>query len=144
MSNLPITLGVSEAETCSYADNVWARAKDLETVKLILNERASKLVTFAGANALSLNASKTQLLLAGKSVTNDEINPTNFKVSVGDVVNPSEIELLGVKFGQCLSVTGHGKLVTKCTRHHSSLVARLALHIPRMAPTCGNLPLAWY
>jgi len=33
MSDLPITLGVSEAETCCYADDVCvlARAKDLKT-----------------------------------------------------------------------------------------------------------------
>ena len=132
MSDLPCALSLSDDENGGYADDsfLWATGKDAEAVRRTLNEKAQAFVEFAQQNGLSLNANKTQLLLAGR-LSNSTRN--NFSVEVGQaVIHPSSsLELLGVRFDSKLSPEVHVTALAKSIRQRASLMTRLANHLPR-------------
>jgi hypothetical protein len=73
MADLPTCLNIGEDATACYADDVciYAVAKDLASVRELLEERADSFTRFAAGNGLVLNASKTQLLIGGKAKHRD-------------------------------------------------------------------------
>ena len=132
MASLPHHLGLKDNENCGYADDVclWATGKTVSEVKTRLNQLAQSFVEFAAGNALSLNESKTQLLLAGPITKPDR---ENFTIKVGqEEISPStELELLGVKFDKKLSLTPYMESLSKTVRQRTAMIARLSYHLPR-------------
>jgi hypothetical protein len=134
MADLPDCLNIGEDSTACYADDVciYAVAKDLASVKELLEERAEGFTKFAAGNGLVLNASKTQLLIGGKAKHRDL---TTFSVVVdGMLVHPGmELELLGVKFDSKLTTSPHDSSVVASARQRAAMISRLALHLPKGA-----------
>ncbi len=131
MADLPTALGIEEDCIIGYADDVclWATGKETQKIKNKLDRLAAAFVEFANFNALSLNPSKTQLLVAGGSARARK----NIAVQVDDIaVEPcNTLDLLGVSFDSSLSSRPYGKSVEKATRQRAALVARLGAHLPR-------------
>jgi hypothetical protein len=134
MADLPDCLNIGEDTTACYADDVciYAVAKDLDSVRELLEERANGFTRFAAGNGLVLNASKTQLLIGGKAKHRDL---ATFSVMVdGTSVRPGkELELLGVKFDTKLTTLPHDTSVAASARQRAAMISRLALHLPRGA-----------
>ena len=132
MATLPQHIGLEEDEICGYADDVclWIEGKTISEVRARLNQVACSFVDFAAANALSLNESKTQLLLAGH-ITKVEREKFTIQVGKANIHPSSQMELLGVKFDTKLSSTPHVTSLAKAVRQRASLIARLSNHIPR-------------
>jgi hypothetical protein len=134
MADLPNCLNIGEDATACYADDVciYAVAKDLASVRELLEEKADGFTKFAASNGLVLNASKTQLLIGGKANHRDL---ASFSVVVdGTSVHPGrELELLGVKFDAKLTTTPHDSAVAASARQRAAMISRLALHLPRGA-----------
>jgi hypothetical protein len=131
MADLPNCLNIGEDATACYADDVciYAVAKDLASVRELLEERADSFTRFAAGNGLILNASKTQLLIGGKAKHRDL---ASFSVAVdGMSVHPGkELELLGVKFDAKLTTSPHDSSVAASARQRAAMISRLALHLP--------------
>jgi hypothetical protein len=134
MADLPDCLNIGEDAMACYADDVciYAVAKDLASVRRLLEERADGFTRFAAGNGLVLNASKTQLLIGGKAKPKDL---ETFSVMVdGTAVNPGrELELLGVRFDAKLTTLPHDSSVAASARQRAAMISRLALHLPRGA-----------
>lgn len=131
MADLPTSIGAGE-QTLGYADDVtvWASSKSLKTVKTTLESRAAAFVSYAARNALVLNPSKTQLLLVG-SVRKEDRATFSIKVGGSEIQPATNLDLLGVRIGGDLSLSGHLEDVARATRVRSGMVARLAKHVPR-------------
>jgi hypothetical protein len=124
-------LHVGEDNISCYADDscVWSSAKDVGTLKLALEERASKFATYVASCGLVMNSSKTQVLISSKKL------PPDFSVTVcGSNITPAaELELLGVTFDRDLSLRPQHRSLATAARQRSSKIARLSLHLPRGA-----------
>ncbi len=131
MADLPTALGINSDCIVGYADDVclWATGKDKLKLKEKLEKTAAAFVNFANYNALSLNPSKTQLLLTG---TGSHKMLEGFSVRVDDaVITPGKsLDLLGVSFDTTLSSRPYGCDMARAARHRSALVARLGAHLP--------------
>ncbi len=129
VADMPDFVEVPDDENSGYADDtaLWATGTASE-VKAKLEDRAARFVSFANANGLILNASKTQLLLgAPKSAK------AGFLVNVDgvDIAPSKQLELLGVTFDDGFSVAPHMTNVASAARSRANAIARLALHVPR-------------
>jgi hypothetical protein len=102
VSNLHDSLGVDEHESVSYADDMatWLGANDLDVLGGKLESRVSSFARFAADNGLVMNATKTQLMVAGRG----RMSPDFCMMVNGCEIYPSPtMELLGVKFDRQLS-----------------------------------------
>jgi hypothetical protein len=113
-----------------YADdsNVWQMGRNVEEVVRKQTEKASLFMDFTGSMGLSMNASKTQLLISANTG-----NLANITVEVdGNIFSPSNsIELLGVGYDRNLFTTPHVQSLLAAVRQWAPVVARLANHLPR-------------
>jgi hypothetical protein len=127
---MPNHLGLGNSDHVGYADDtcVWASGTDLETIRSKLEIRAANFARYAADCGLVMNASKTQLLIAGRGRL-----PQDFTVMVdGSKVSPATgLELLGVKFDTNLSTLPQAHNLATTARYRASTVARLAQHLPR-------------
>jgi hypothetical protein len=77
---------------------------------------------------LSMNASKTQLLLSANA---GNVADVTMEVDRNTISPSNTIELLGVGYDRKLSTTPHVRLLLAAVRQRASVVARLANHLPR-------------
>jgi hypothetical protein len=130
VSGMAKFLGVEEGENVVYADdsNVWHTGSNVEEVVRKPTEKAALFVDYTRSMGLSMNASKTQLLLSAKA---DNVTEVTMEVD-GNTISPCNvIELLGVRYNRKLSRTPHVRLLLAAVRQWASVVARLANHLPR-------------
>ena len=132
MADLPQHLDLLQDEICGYADDVcvWATGKDVDEVRAKLARIAQAFVDFAAGNALSLNESKTQLLLAGQ-VTKASRSAFSVRVGQAHISPGSEMELLGAKFDSKASLNPYTTSLAKSVKQRASLITRMAHHLPR-------------
>eukprot|EP00095_Tigriopus_kingsejongensis_P000573 maker-scaffold372_size192401-snap-gene-0.44 protein:Tk00573 transcript:maker-scaffold372_size192401-snap-gene-0.44-mRNA-1 annotation:"PREDICTED: uncharacterized protein LOC103512554" len=108
MADVADCLRIGEGCNVDYADDVskWAVGKNLPTVKFLLDQRAKSLARFAAGNGLSMNASKTQLILGGKvrhadledfHVVVDGVTELLITMFCGDAPLPTPSELADLK-----------------------------------------------
>jgi hypothetical protein len=106
VSDIAKYLGVGEGENVVYSEdsNVWLMGSNVEEVVRKLTEKAALFVDYTRSMGLSMNASKTQLLLLA-----DAGNVADVTMEVdGNTISPcSTIELLGVRYDRKLSTTPH-------------------------------------
>jgi hypothetical protein len=130
VSGMAEYLGIEDGENVVYTDdsNFWQTWKAVEEVIRKLTEKASSFVDYTQSMGLSMNVSKTQLLLLANAG-----NVANISMMVdGNTITPSHnIELLGVKYDRKLSTTPHVRSLLTAVRQRASVVARLAIHLPR-------------
>jgi predicted RNase H-like HicB family nuclease len=130
VADFPDCVKVGDTENTTYADNtgVWVEGDTIKEVFDTLTERAALVVQYMKGNGLSLNASKTQLMVSRRAGNVDELSV----VVDGTLVRPkSTLELLGVTFDRSFSFKVHNEEVARSARQRSALVRRLALHVPR-------------
>ena len=132
VSDLPAAVGAGH-DTIGYADDVtlWASDASLSALSSTLSARAKKMVDFAASNGLILNPEKTQLLLAGRKLREEERK--TFEVAVADVtLTPApHMEFLGVKIDHKLSFASHLTDVAESAKVKGALVRRLAAQVPQ-------------
>ncbi len=126
--DLPEAMEIAEEDGITiYADDtcLWAASKSPEEARIKLEEYSSRLLQYALDNSLSLNAGKTQLVVAGTR------EPLPIRVG-GTLVEPQEeLLLLGVKFDRRLTITPHLRTLAGTGRSLLALTKRLLLHLPR-------------
>jgi hypothetical protein len=93
-----------------------------------LAEKASLFVEYTRKMGLSMNAAKTQLQFSSRArnVANTDVEVDRSVIHPGDV-----IELLGVKYDRRPSTGPHIKALLQALRQRSSVISRLANHLPR-------------
>jgi hypothetical protein len=74
------------------------------------------------------NATKTQLLLSANA---GKVSEVTVEVEGNTILPSNVIELLGVRYNRKLSTTTHIRSLLAAVRQRSSVVARLANHLPR-------------
>jgi hypothetical protein len=84
-------------------------------------------VDYTRSMGLSMNASKTQLLLSANAGNMSEVT---MEVD-GNTIRPSNIKLLGVGYDRKLSTTPYVRSLLAAVRQRASVVDRLANHLPR-------------
>jgi hypothetical protein len=102
VSSMAEYLGIRDGENVVYTDdsNVWQLGKSVDEVIRKLTEKAALFVDYTRSMGLSMNASKTQMLLSAIAG-----NVANITMMVeGNTISPSKtIELLGVRYDRRLS-----------------------------------------
>ena len=129
MNDLPESISTPYNEMAAYADDItiWCTG-DIKHVESNLNLRASAFTAYAKANALHLNASKTQLLLAGKV---SAANKSSFSVVVDNAtITPGKnLDFLGLTVDSKLCIDANGPAIA--ARHKAAVIGRLACHLPK-------------
>jgi hypothetical protein len=95
VSGMAEYLGIGDRENVVYGDdsNVWQTVSNVEEVVRKLTEKAALFLDYTRSMGLSMNASKTQLLL---SANTGNVVDVTMEVD-GNTITPSTtIELLGV------------------------------------------------
>jgi hypothetical protein len=100
----------------------------VEGVVRKLTEKAALFVDYTRSMGLSMNASKTQLLLSANAGNVAEVT---MEVDGNTILPGSTIKLLGVRYDRKLSTTPHVWTLLAAVRQRASIVARLANHLPR-------------
>jgi hypothetical protein len=123
-------LGVEEGENVVHANNsnVWQTGSNVEEVVRNLTEKAALFVDHTRSMGLSMNASKTQLLLSANAGNMSEVT---MEVDRNTILPCNVIELLGVRYDRKLLTTPHVRSLLAALRQRASMVARLANHLPR-------------
>jgi hypothetical protein len=123
-------LGIGDGENVVYADNsnVWQSGKNVDEVIRKLTEKAALFVDYTRSMGLSMNASKTQMLLLanGGNVANITVMVDRNSINLSNT-----IELLGVRYDRKLSTAPHVRSLLAAVRQQASVAARLANHLPR-------------
>jgi hypothetical protein len=83
---------------------------------------------------LSMNASKTQLLLSANA---GNVAKVTMEVDGNTILPGSTIKLLGVRYDRKLLMTPHVRRLLAAVRQRASIVARLANHLLQ-----GDVPAA--
>jgi hypothetical protein len=101
---------------------------NVEEVFRKLTEKAALFVDYTRSMGLSMNASKTQLLLSANAG-----NVADVTMDVdGNTITPSNtIELLGIGYDRKLLMTPHIRSLLADVRQRALVFARLANHLPR-------------
>jgi hypothetical protein len=96
VSGMAKYLGVKEGENVVYADdsNVWRTGSNVEEVVRKLTEKAALFVDYTRSMGLSMNASKTQLLLSANA---GNVTEVTMEVGGNTILPFNTIELLGVR-----------------------------------------------
>jgi hypothetical protein len=130
VSGMAKFLGVEEGENVVYADdsNVWQTGNNVEEVVRKLTEKAALFVDYTRSMGLSMNATKTQLLLSAKA---GNVSKVTVEVDGNTILPCNVIELLGVRYDRKLLTTPHVRSMLAAVRQRASVVVRLANHLPR-------------
>jgi hypothetical protein len=107
---------------------VWQTGSNVEEVVRKLTEKTALFMDYRMSMGLSMNASKTQLLLLANAS-----NVTDVTMEVdGNTITPSStIELLGVSYDRKQSTAPHVRSLLAAVRQRALVVVRLAIHLPR-------------
>lgn len=132
MADLPNCLNIDQDATVGYADDIciWAVGKDLNSVKIDLDNIADNFGRFAAGNGLIMNASKTQLMVGGRTKSKDLVDFT-IMVESTPVRPASNLELLGVRFDNQFTTAPHDATVATAARQRAAMIGRLTHHLPR-------------
>jgi hypothetical protein len=106
VSGMAKFLGVEEGENVVYEDdsNVWQTGNNVEEVVRRLTEKAALFVDYIRSMGLSMNATKTQLLLSAKA---GNVSEVTVEVDGNTILPCKLIELLGVRYDRKLTTTPH-------------------------------------
>jgi hypothetical protein len=132
-------LGVKEGENVEYADdsNVWQTGSNVEEVVRKLMEKAALFGDYTRSMGLSMNTSKTQLLLLANA---GNVSEVIMEVDGNTILPCNVIELLGVCYDMKLLTTPHLRSLLAAVRQRALIVARLAITCSG-GHTCGNYPM---
>jgi archaellum component FlaG (FlaF/FlaG flagellin family) len=99
----------------------------VEEVVRKLAEKAALFVENTRSMGLSMNATKTQLLLSANA---GNVSEVTVEVDGNTILPGNVIELLGVRYDRKLSTTPHIRSLLVAVRQRASVVERLANHLP--------------
>jgi hypothetical protein len=99
----------------------------VEEVVRKLAEKAALFVEYTRSMGLSMNATKTQLLLSANA---GNVSEVTVEVDGNTILPGNVIELLGVRYDRKLSTTPHIRSLLVAVGQRASVVERLANHLP--------------
>ena len=131
VNNLP---GISNTlESQLYADDtiVSVSGKDMEQLESVNNSELEKVSDWTIANKLTLNASKTEVLIFSNRLNNSVVVNT---VLQGEIIQPCEsCKYLGVYLDRKMNFSKHIEHVTKKVSRHTGILYRIRDYLPMKA-----------